>query len=181
MKLLSPQSNVAVKRILAAVVASSLLACAVAEVAVEIRFERISAASASSESAAIVGMFYRISEGPLLYNVGVTIISIDDVVVPTWQGVVFPAGKRKIVVNYGGPQSTKSVALTLIARPNHKYLVRAAGSLITEKSLAVWIEDASTREVVVSQRPPAVVSIDATPKGQIAYDRFRTALEAAAN
>lgn len=180
MKLLSSLSNIAIQRILALVMASSLLACAVAEVAVQIRFERISAASASSESAAIVGMFYGISEGPLLYNVGVTIISIDDVVVPAWYGVVFPAGNRKFVVKFAGPQSTKSLALTLSARPNHKYLIRAAGSLIADRSLVFWVEDAATREVVVGQRPQSVLTIDATPKGHAAYDRFRKALDAAA-
>lgn len=180
MKLFFLLSNVAVKRILALVMASSLLACAVAEVAVEIRFERISAASASSESSAMVGMFYGISEGPLLYNVGVTIISVDDVVVPAWYGVVVPSGNRKFVVKYAGPQNTKSLALTLNARPNHKYLVRAAGSLVTDRSLVFWVEDASTREVVVGQRPQSVLTIDATTKGQAAYDRFRKALDAAA-
>lgn len=181
MRLSLRQFNVAAKRILALVMASSLLACAVVEVAPEIRFETISAANASAESAAIIGMFYRISEGPLLYNVGMTIVSIDDVIVPAWNGVIFPAGIRKFVVKFAGPQSTKNVALTLHARPNHKYLIRAAGSLITEKSLAVWVEDASTREVVVAQRPQSVLSIDATTKGQAAYDRFRIALDAAAN
>ena len=180
MKPMSPLLNVAVKRLLALVLASSLLACAVAEVAAEIRFERISAASASPESSAIIGMFYRISEGPLLYNVGVTIISIDDVVVPAWYGAVFPAGNRKIVVKFAGPQSTKNVAVTLNARPNRKYLVRAAGSLITGNSLLVWVEDASTREVVAGQRPESVLTIDASSKGQAAYDRFRMALDAAA-
>jgi hypothetical protein len=156
------------------------LACAVAELAPEIRFETRSTPSASSESAAVIGMFYRLSEGPLKYNLGVTIISIDDVVVPAWHGVVIAAGNRKMVVKFAGPQSTKSVTVMLNARPNHKYLIRAAGNLITEKSLGFWIEDASTGEVITGQRPPSVLTIDASPNGKVAYDRFRTALDAAA-
>jgi hypothetical protein len=180
MKFSAVQLLVGAKRLLALAMVASLAACAVAVVAPEIRFETRSPVSESPESAAVIGMFYRLSEGPLVYNLGVTIISIDDAVVPAWRGFVVPTGNRKIVVKFAGTQSTKNVTFVLNARPNHKYLIRAAGNLITEKSLGFWIEDAMTGAVVTGQRPVSVLTVDASPQGKIAYDQFRTALDAAA-
>ena len=171
--------NVAVERLLALLAACSLVACAVVAVDPEIRFTRLPTATIPSESAAIVGFFIRISEGPLLYNVGVRIVSVDGVDVPAWQGAVFQAGPRKIVVKFDGTQSTANVTLTLNARPNHQYLVRTTGSAITDRSLPFWVEDVATREVVLGGRPASVPPLDATPKAQAVYNRFRMALVAA--
>jgi hypothetical protein len=184
MRPLSPLFANALARLLALLAAAILVACATVEVSPDIRFVKMSGASPTSESSAIVGFYSRISEGPLLYNVGARIVSIDGVDVAAWHGAVFEAAVRKIVIRFeaAGSQRSEYVPLTLSARPGHRYLVVAADSAPVEnkltKNLTFWIEDVDTREVVVGRRPPPAVNIDKA-KFQALYNQFRIALTAA--
>jgi hypothetical protein len=173
-----------IARLLALLTAAILVACAAIEVSPDIRFMKISGSSLNAESPAIVGFYSKISEGPLAYNVGVRIISVDGMNVTAWHGVVFESGMRKIVANFeaAGGQRTETITLTLDARPGRRYLVAAADSAPVDKQLTqrlnFWIEDVVTREVVAGKRPPTAGAVD-KKQFQALHQQFRTALAAA--
>lgn len=170
-------------KLLACFGAALLNACAVTEVTPDLRFTRtpLNAGAAASEATAVIGFYSRISEGPLLYNVGVRIVSIDGSDVAAWQGAVIEPGARTIVVRFEAayPQHTDNITLRLNARPGRKYLVRAIGNSVVDRTFRFWVEDAATREVVVGFKPPSAATVDATPASQALYSRFREALAAA--